>query len=150
VDGAQIADIKTLEMFWISGGKIRNQEELIRAPKLSRLFLYSVEVDLRFLTEMVNLVHFSTENLAEDKLPILAQMKNLKSLSIIGGMVGDLRWLADLTELTNLDLYSVEFAKTADFPQLPSLQKLSVKGGQLELGLASQIRETYPFAKIGK
>jgi hypothetical protein len=77
-------------------------------------------------------------------------MKNLKSLAIIGGMVGDLRWLADLTELTDLDLYSVEFTKAAEIPRLPSLQKLSVKGRQLVPELASQIREAYPFAKIGK
>jgi hypothetical protein len=77
-------------------------------------------------------------------------MKNLSSLTIIGGTAGDLGWLADLAKLTKLDLYSVDFAKSAEIPRLLSLEKVSVKGRQLAPKLASQIREMYPFAKIGK
>jgi hypothetical protein len=149
VDGDQIAEAKGIEMLMFSSGEINNPEALARLPKLRRLHIYSVKVDLAFLQGVKRITHLSLGDFYADAA-LLGNLDHLRSLSVIAGDVGDLRWLSGLKQLETLDLFAVSIAESAEIPKLASLRKVSIKGKKISSEFADQIRKKYPGAKVGR
>jgi hypothetical protein len=149
VDALQLADISGIGLLSFSGAEIRNAEALSNVRSLHYLQMYDTKVKLAFLKDLAMLTRLTLSHIDENDLSDLSSAKNLKSLTIIGGELGDLHWLLPLTTLEDLDLYSVRIAASAKFPRLPLLHKLSLKGPQIKSRIGVPSTSDVSWSKDG-
>jgi hypothetical protein len=142
--------IKELETLTLWSAEIKDAEALTKALNLRTLMLFDTAVDTEFLGGMSQIRELRLSGFDGTAISGLGHLHELKSLTIIGGNLGDIRWLPGLESLENLDLYSVAISESAAFPTLPKLKKLklNLKGTAVATELAKELRRKFAGAKV--